>query len=226
MSETFNRLILNELIHVRPMKKIIFLLFASFLFCNFHTLKAQQKELKLPENYLERHPLYDYVEDQLSNTDSIADYASKPNPLKITGTVFLNDGITPAKNVILFINQADEHGNYELKTEDGKRYVYHRGWIKTGPDGKYTFYTFIPGKERYSKALKSIHLAIKDPQAKEQIGYDFVFDNDPRLSKSCRKRLKKHGLDTILKPERSENILVAKKNIVLEKHRHDGLAKN
>lgn len=208
------------------MKKIVYLLLAPLLLINFHLLQAQEITNGSLENYQKRHPLYDFLKNDLSNSDTIPDYASKPNPLKITGTVFLNDGITPAENVILFINQADENGNYELQTIDGKRSVYHRAWVKTGSDGTYSLYTFIPGKDRFSNALKSIHLAIKDPQASQEIGFDLVFDNDPRLSKSCRKRLKKQGNDTILKPETSDGILEAKKDIILDKQFREGIAKN
>ncbi len=201
------------------MKKLVYLLSLSLLLGNFHTVNAQESPEELPENYLTRHAIYDYSDNELTNTDSIPDYASKSNPLKITGTVFLSDGITPAKDVILYINQADEQGNYELKKEHDKRYVYHRGWVKTDADGQYTFYTFIPGKERRSNDFKKIHLVIKDPNSIEINGFDLIFDNDPLLTKSCRRKIAKNGMDNILKPEKKETISVATKNIVLNEQR-------
>lgn len=200
------------------MKKIIYLLSLSLLLGNFATVSAQESAEGLPENYKERHPVYDYSEKELNNTDSIPDFASKPNQLKISGTVFMNDGVTPAENVILFITQADEDGDYKLKTRSKKRYVHHRAWVKTDANGAYTFYTFIPGADRYSKALKMIHLVIKEPNRAEYSGDDFIFDDDPSLTKSCRKRLEKNGIDNILKPEKKESLLVATKNITLEEH--------
>lgn len=76
---------------------------------------------------------------------------------------------------MLFITQADDNGNYELKTQFKKRYVHHRGWIKTNADGQYTCYTFVPGTDRDSKALKSIHLAVKESHGVEYSGHDFLF---------------------------------------------------
>lgn len=201
------------------MKKIVYLLSLLLFLGNFYTVNAQDASEILPYDYKTRHAIYDYSENELSNIDSIPDYASKSNPLKITGTVFLSDGITPAQDVILYINQADEHGNYELKKEHDKRYVYHRGWVKTDADGQYTFYTFIPGKIRRSNDFKKIHLVIKEPNQVERNAYDLIFDNDPLLTKSCRKKLAKRGIDSILKPEKKDSIFVATKNIVLDAHR-------
>lgn len=200
------------------MKNLVFLLSIVFFLGNFYAMNAQESAEELPADYKKRHAIYDYSEKTLSNTDSIPDFASKPNPLKISGTVLLSDGITPAKDIILYINQADENGAYELKKQFKKRYVHHRGWIKTDADGHYTFYTFIPGKDRHSTALKRIHLSIKEPNKPEYSGNDFLFDNDPLLKNSCRKRLTKNGIDSILKPEKKGNMFVATKDIVLETH--------
>lgn len=201
------------------MKKIVYLLSLFTFLGNFCVVNAQESSEETPDNYKSRHAIYDYSENELTNTDSIPEYASKSNPLKITGTVFLSDGITPAKNVILYINQADEHGNYELRKEHDKRYVYHRGWVKTDADGQYTFYTFIPGKERRSNDFKKIHLVIKEPNSAEITGFDLIFDNDPLLTKSCRRKIARNGMDNILKPEKKEKISVATKNIVLNEQR-------
>ncbi|MEO8934462.1 MAG: hypothetical protein ABI295_09140 [Xanthomarina sp.] len=200
------------------MEKLIYLLSILFFFANPFIFSAQESAQVLPVNYKTRHAIFDYSENELNNTDSIPDFASKSNPLKITGTVFLSDGITPAKDVVLFINQPDENGNYELKKHLEKRYVHHRGWVKTNVDGKYTFYTFIPGSDRNSKALRSIHLVIKEPHGVEYSGNDFLFDNDPRLTNLCRKRLAKNGIDSILKPVKEGIMLVAIKDIILKKN--------
>lgn len=200
------------------MKKLVYLLSVSFFLGNFCTLNAQESLEELPSDYKKRNPIYDYS-NQLSSTDSIPDFASKPNPLKISGTVFLSDGVTPAKDVILFINQPDENGNYELKKHLKKRYVYHRAWVKTDTDGHYTFYTFIPGTDRHSTALKSINLTIKEPNKVEYNADSYLFDNDPLLTDSCRKKLAQNGIDSILMPEKKDSILVATKNIILEQHR-------
>ena len=198
------------------MKKNVCFLVVSFLLSGIYSVSAQESVDKLPENYQKRHPIYDYSEHELTNTYSLPDFASKENPLKITGTIFLNDGVTPAKDILLFINQPNDKGNYELKTYLKKRYVHHRGWVKTNEDGHYTFYTFIPGKDRHSSAPKSIHVVIKEPNGLEYKTDDFFFESDSRLTRSCRKRLAKKGSNSILKPRMEGAILVATQNIVLE----------
>ncbi len=200
------------------MKYLITLLcFVSFV-GNNEALFAQESQTvsgELPSDYLTRNPVYDYDVLQLSNTDSIPGFESKQEKLKITGTVFLSDGITPAKDVILYIQQANEKGDYEMKTQDGKRYVHHRAWVKTGADGRYTFYTFVPGNYNRSK-YKYIHPVIKEAGKQEYALEAFLFDNDQSLSKYCRKRLAKRGIDTILKIEEKDQMFVAVKNIILK----------
>lgn len=191
----------------------------AILIGSFQTISAQDSSNnsdEIPSDYLKRNPIYDYSEVQLNNVDSIPDFQSKPDKLMITGTIYQSDGITPAKDVILYISQPDENGNYELKKSNGKRYVHHRGWVKTDADGRYTFYTFIPGNFLNNRELKHIHPTIKEPGKPEYELDAILFDNDPFLSKHCRKRLSKKGIDSILKPEKTENMFVATKDIVLE----------
>ena len=201
------------------MKHLITLLcFISFI-SNHPTLYAQEPQMvsdEVPSDYLTRNPIYDYNTNELTNTDSIPDFESKPDRLKITGTIYLSDGTTPAKDVILYIEQPDEKGNYDMKTQDGKRYVHHRAWVKTDADGRYTFYTFMPGNYHRRGEYKHIHPVVKE-SGKEAYPLDaFLFDNDPSLSKYCRKRLAKKGIDSILKVEEKNQMLVATKNIVLK----------
>lgn len=166
----------------------------------------------VPADYKKRSPIYDYSETNLNNIDSIPGFETKQNKLMITGTIFQNDGITPAKDVILFINQTDENGNFEVKRDEHKKqYIYHRAWIKTNADGQYTFYTFVPGTIRRSNELKHIHPVIKEPGKAEYDLDAFVFDNDPLMTKRCRSKL----ANSMLKLEKNEDMYVANKDIVL-----------
>ena len=95
------------------MKNLLTLIcFVTFISGNF-TLLAQEIAAvteEIPENFKKRSPIYDYSEKHLNNIDTIPDYASKTNKLKITGIIYESDGVTPAKNVLLFIHQTDENG--------------------------------------------------------------------------------------------------------------------
>ncbi|GAA4232024.1 hypothetical protein GCM10022291_05800 [Postechiella marina] len=171
-----------------------------------------------PENYKKRSPIYDYSEQKLNNIDTIPDFVSKSNKLKITGIIYESDGVTPAKDVMLFIHQTDENGNFELKRQNKKRYVHHRGWVKTDSDGRYTFYTFVPGSYIYGSDFKQIHPIIKEPSKPEYKIETFLFDDDPLLTEDCREKIKNtNGLKRILKLDKKEGLFVTERDIILGK---------
>jgi len=179
-----------------------------------------QDSVEFSNNDLET--IIDYGEfynhtDQLNNTDTIPGFESKENKLKIYGTIYKSDGVTPAKDVILYIEQADENGNFDLRKENDQRYVYNRGWIKTDSDGNYTFYTFIPGNDRRFNQMQQLFPIIKEPSKPEYAIGTFLFDEDPLLSKLCRKRMAKKGdLTRILKLKKVDELFVTQKDIILQ----------
>ncbi|MCK8481837.1 hypothetical protein [Psychroserpens algicola] len=197
------------------MKKIFSLLSLTCLTVFNMSIFAQDATSTL-DDYLDRNPIYDYQELQLNSTDTIPDFESKTTKIKVTGTIYQSDGVTPAKDVILFIEQADETGDFDLRTSNDKRYVHHRGWVKTDADGQYTFYTFVPGNDRRYNQLQQLFPVIKEPKKPEYELASFLFDDDPLLTKLCRKRMAKKGDPTrVLKLEKEGDLLVAHKNIVL-----------
>ena len=192
------------------MKKLITLL----TFAAFSLLQAQETA-NLPENFKKRSPIYDYSEKKLNNVDTIPDFEAKSQKLKITGTIYESDGVTPAKNVLLFIHHTDENGNFELKRQNKKRYVHHRGWVKTDADGKYTFYTFIPGNYMNSNELKQILPIVKEPNKPEYKIETFLFDDDPLLTGKCRTKVEETNPNRILKLNKKEGLFEATRDIVL-----------
>ena len=193
------------------MKNLIYLFSLICLISTNNSILAQSAD-----NYQDRHPIYDYSDQQLSNTDTIPDYDSKLNKLKLTGVIYESDGITPAKDVILFIEQPNENGDFDLREKDEKRYVYHRSWVKTDADGRYTLYTFVPGNDRRYNRLQEILPSIKEPLKAEYNIETFLFDEDPLLSKRCRKKIaKKSDTSRILQLKKDNGILTAQRDIVL-----------
>ena len=202
------------------MKKLTPLICFICFIVSFNALFAQETADALgvePINYKKRSPVYDYSEHQLNNTDTIPDFDIKPNKLMITGTIYQNDGVTPASDVVLFIYQPDDYGNFEMKRDSSrKRYVHHRAWIKTDSDGKYTFYTFMPGKYLRSKELKQIHRVIKEPGKPEYDINSFFFNDDPlipELTLACRSRM----INSLLRLQKQGDMYVATKDIKLDK---------
>jgi protocatechuate 3,4-dioxygenase, beta subunit len=201
------------------MKNLLILLCVIFFIGTNQTIFSQEyaSVLNNDVSYKKRSPIYDYSEIQLNNTDTIPDFESKPDKLKITGTIYQSDGKTPARDIILYVYQTDEEGNFELKRDDlHKRYVYHRGWVKTNADGQYTIYTFMPGKYIRSKELKQIHRVIKEPGKPEYELNSFFFNDDPLipdLTLACRAQ----AVKSMLRLEKEGNMFIASKDIILEK---------
>ncbi|MGV6832235.1 MAG: hypothetical protein ACWA5P_11825 [bacterium] len=165
---------------------------------------------------IERNPTEDYRTLNISSTATMPDYDSKEDKLKLTGVIYEADGVTPAKNAILFIEQADEHGDFHEKKLGKKRYLHHRVMVKTDENGRYTIYTFIPGNDRRFGQLQQLFPVVK---AEGGVAYEiesFLFNQDPLLTKLCRKKINKKGDPTrILSPKKEGKILVVEKNIVL-----------
>ena len=75
-------------------------------------------------NAQELSSVYDYKEVNLNSVDTVPDYTSKAQKIKITGTIYQNDGVTPAEGVILYVYQTNEKGNFKMKRNDeGKLYA-------------------------------------------------------------------------------------------------------
>lgn len=192
------------------MKNLVILFCFTYLISAFNIAYSQENT-----SYKKRNPVYDYSEKNLNHVDTIPDFASKDNKLKISGTIYHSDGVTPAKDVILYIFQPDEDGDYVMKRDDQrKRYVHHRGWIKTDANGKYTFYTFMPGKYMRTKELKQIHRVIKEPGKPEYAIKSFFFNDDPllpELTLACRAK----AVSSMLRLEEKDGMFVATKDIKL-----------
>jgi protocatechuate 3,4-dioxygenase beta subunit len=159
------------------------------------------------KNINKEHP--DFWKNYLSK------FETKPNRFVVISTE--TSGLNPAKDVILYICQPDEKGNYDMRRDNNhKRYVYHRAWIKTDADGAYTFYTFMPGKLLRTKELKQIQRTVKEPGKPEQELAPFFFNDDPlipELTLACRAE----AVKSMLRIEEKDGIFVANRDIRLSK---------
>lgn len=153
---------------------------------------------------------------QLSNTDTIPGFSTKPDKLKISGVVYERDGVTPAKDVIIHIEQADEHGNFEVIQHNGQRFLVNSGTIKTNEEGEYAFYTYVPGNDRRFNMQQQLFVFVTESDNTSYEIPSFLFDQDPLLTKICRKRIVKKGDPSrILKPSKVNGFYAVEKNIIL-----------
>jgi protocatechuate 3,4-dioxygenase beta subunit len=165
--------------------------------------------------------IFEYGNKKLTSLDTLPKFQNNEPKLKITGTVFKKDGITPAENVIIYIYHTNRQGIYETKGNEtgwAKRHGFIRGWVKTGQDGKYTFYTFRPAAYSGGSEPEHIHITVKEPDKNEYYLDDYLFDDDPILSQSKRGKLNNRGGSGIMKPIRENGMLTIERNIILGKN--------
>ena len=162
--------------------------------------------------------IFEYGNKELTSVDTLPKFINTEPKIKITGVVYEKDGKTPAENIILYIYQTNRKGIYETKVGEvgwGRRHGYIRGWIKTGKEGKYTFYTFRPAPYPDSREPEHIHITVKQPDINEYYIDEFVFDDDPLLTVEERNSLDMRGGSGIIKLEMKNGILTGQRNIIL-----------
>lgn len=165
--------------------------------------------------------IFEYKNKILTSVDTLPKYRQNEPKLKITGTVFKKDGKTPAENVIIYIYHTNRKGIYETKGNEkgwAKRHGFIRGWVRTGKDGQYTFYTFRPAAYPDGTEPEHIHITIKEPDKNEYYLDEYFFDDDPTLTPTMRKRVPNRGGSGIVKPIMTGKLLTIQRNIILGKN--------
>ena len=165
--------------------------------------------------------IYEYGNKKLTPIDTLPEFQNNEPKLRIKGIVFKKDHKTPAENVIIYIYHTNRQGIYETKGNEkgwAKRHGFIRGWIKTGKDGKYTFYTFRPTSYPDRSEPEHIHLTVKEPDKNEYYLDDYHFDDDPMLTQSTEDKLNNRGGSGIMKPIKENGMLTIERNIILGKN--------
>jgi protocatechuate 3,4-dioxygenase beta subunit len=158
--------------------------------------------------------------DQLSWIDTLPDFNEKGPKLVISGTVYKQDGITPAAGVILYVYHTDQTGHYFNKyNEEGyaAHHGYIKGWIKTNDKGQYKFYTLKPAPYPGTTIPAHIHPVIKEPGKNEYWIDEYLFEGDPFLTKEERNKQKGRGGNGILQLKVKNGMLYGERNIILGK---------
>jgi protocatechuate 3,4-dioxygenase beta subunit len=163
--------------------------------------------------------IFEFGSRQLTWTDTLPDFSEAGEKLEISGTIYKQDGRTPAKDVILYIYHTDRSGQYPHKgNEEGwaERHGYLRGWIRTNADGKYKFHTLKPGAYPEGGNPAHVHATIKEPGVKEYWIDEFLFEGDVYLTDRVRSSLRNRGGNGIIKTKKDESgTLVMKRDIIL-----------
>jgi protocatechuate 3,4-dioxygenase beta subunit len=201
------------------MKSIIFVV--TFLIVSATSCKSQnhnsksQPQVGGPCEGCEA--IFEYGDKKLSPTDTLPGFSENESKLKITGTLFKIDGKTPAADVILYIYHTNRDGIYPVRGDESgwaRRHGYIRGWIKTGSDGKYTFYTFRPASYPDRSEPQHIHVTVKEPGKNEYYLDSYFFDDDPLLTDNHRKTANRGG-SGIVQIESGDEISYIHRDIIL-----------
>lgn len=201
------------------MKQVFYILIILFT-----TSSCQSQSKKTQANKVVGGPcegcdaIYEYGNKKLTATDTLPGFQENQPKLKIVGIVYESDGTTPAENVILYIYHTNRKGIYETKENDkgwARRHGFIRGWIKTGKNGKYEFFTFRPASYPDQSEPEHIHITVKERDKNEYYIDSYVFNDDPLLKEAERNGLDNRGGSGIVIPETIDGILTVKRDIIL-----------
>ncbi|MFD1061827.1 hypothetical protein ACFQ1Q_01115 [Winogradskyella litorisediminis] len=150
---------------------------------------------------------------EISSVGIVPNYDEKETPFKIYGTIYMSDGITPAKNYTVTINQANENGDFLVDENDN---LISAASLKTDQNGNYTFYTYVPGNDRRYNRLQEIFMKVETPNGGAYAMPTLLFDIDPMLTKRCRKQIaKRSDASRILKLTNTNDENIVKKDFIL-----------
>lgn len=166
--------------------------------------------------------IFEYGDKNLTAVDTLPDFFDEGQKIKVTGTIYKADGKTPAKDVILYVYHTNQKGIYATKGNEtgwAKRHGYIRGWIKTGPDGRYTFYTLQPGIYPDRSSPAHIHPTILEPNGKYYWLESYLFEGDSLLSeKDLHPVSPRAGGHAVLSLRKEGDIWVGTRDIILGKN--------
>lgn len=163
--------------------------------------------------------IFEFGDRELNSVDTLPEFYSDGVQIKVTGIVYEMDGMTPAKDVILYIYQTNEKGVYPQKGNEkgwARRHGYLRGWVKTDVEGKYSFFTQKP--HFYGNEPAHIHLTILEPDGSYYWLGAFLFEGDSNLKdREINNPNPRGGSNGVMSLEQEEGILTGRRNIVLRK---------
>ncbi len=129
--------------------------------------------------------------DRLPSSVTLPDFADKGPKIEVSGIVYQRDGMTPASDVVLYVYHTNQEGVYPTNADEegwAKRHGYIRGWVKTDKNGYYEFRTLRPAAYPDRGAAEHIHITVKEPDKNEYYLDNYLFADDPLLSKDLRER--------------------------------------
>ena len=141
----------------------------------------------------------------MSSRITIADVAEPGERMVMSGTIFRSDGKTPAEGIVLYVYHTDNTGYYSK--DDDPYNPRLRGWMKTGPDGKYEFDTIRPAPYPHRTTPAHVHAQIYSESIPEYGIDEYWFEGDRFINAEQKKLLLtgRGGPGSIVKLTRDTN---------------------
>ena len=204
---------------------LVLLFVISISSCQGQTHHNSQQSEVLSDDFDKSQPFAYGMPSSMTSTDTSPSWNHEGQKIILTGFIYQNDGVTPAPDVILYYYQTDAEGRYATDSDQasnmpkntlGQTHGYIRGWIQTGPEGKYTIKTGLPGSYPNRSEPAHIHLTVQENHMSEPYYIDnFVFDHDPLLTAARRRKLENRGGSGIIQLDQKEDIWIGERNITL-----------
>ena len=155
---------------------------------------------------------------------TIAPPDEKGEPLTLSGIVYQPDGVTPAKDILIYAYHTNSEGIYPKRddeTGNGRRHGYLRAWAKTNEQGHFQFKTIRPETYPSRNEPAHIHLTISGPGIDEYWLNALHFSGDPLLNQKHEAVSNRTGgTSNIISLKKDENgVWQGEKNILLEKRK-------
>lgn len=163
--------------------------------------------------------IFEYGDKALNPIDTLPDFNEKGLQIKVSGTIYQADGKTPAKDVIVYLYHTNQKGIYPAKGNEtgwAKRHGYIRGWLKTGSNGEYAFYTLKPGAYPDGSTPAHIHPIILEPNGRYYWLGSYHFEGDSLLTdKEINPDSPRGGSSGLLSLKKEGDLWLGTRDIIL-----------
>lgn len=138
--------------------------------------------------------------DRINSETTIAGNAEPGERMEISGMVYLKDGKTPAKDIVLYAYHTNAAGLYQPSDTQtlGRRNGRLRGWVKTNSEGKFSIASIRPAPYPQEKMPAHIHFLVKEPKKTVYYIDEVWFTDDKLVTEKLQQAAEKRGGDLII----------------------------
>jgi protocatechuate 3,4-dioxygenase beta subunit len=150
--------------------------------------------------------VFEGLPDTLTSTARIAPPDEPGEPMRITGTVYDQDG-EPAPGVIVYAYQTNANGVYPpaeaFRGQAAYRHGELRAWVRSDGQGRYRFDTIRPASYPNNDIPAHVHMHVIEPGCCTYYLTSIHFADDPLLTAEERERVREgRGGSGLVTPER------------------------